>query len=151
LSAADIYQFLPAPSGDPLVYPTPNQAGPLFMVSCINEDRNRNGFVDAGDNLNRSVDSNGQPTLEPRRSDIILSYADPAVRSTNASGILQIKVEYSQRFAGWLAYRIKAGTNVSGSQGLAERAFVTDFIEGDERNGSFLTAPYGFGACDSPN
>jgi hypothetical protein len=147
LNAADINQYLPAPTGTPPVFPDPQLLG--FRVSCINEDRNRNGFVDPGDNTNNSLDSNRQATLEPRRSDIILSYADPAVRTTNASGILQIKVEYSQRFATWLAYRIKAGTTVSGSQGLAERAFITKFIEGDETNGSFLTPPYGFRGCDS--
>jgi Bacterial Ig-like domain (group 1) len=151
LNAADIYRYFPEPSGTPLVYPSPPPTEVGFRISCVNEDRNRNGFVDPGDNLNGSVDSNGQPTLEPRRSDIILSYADPAVRTTNANGILQIQVEYSQRFATWLSYRIKASTNVSGSQGLAERAFVTSYIDSDLATGSFRSPPYGFGACDSSN
>ena len=122
-------------------------------VSCINEDLNRNGFVDATpkENINNSFDSFGQPTLEPRRSDIILSYVNPAVRTTDASGILQIQVEYSQRFATWLAYRIRATTNVAGSQGSAERAFITSFIEGDLDTGSFRTPPYGVSSCNSPN
>lgn len=150
LNAADINQYLPPPTATtPPVYTTPQAFG--FRVACVNEDRNRNGFVDPGDNLNNSVDSNGQPTLEPRRSDIILSYVDPAVKTTNSSGILLIQVEYSQRFATWLSYRIKASTNVLGSQGLAERAFVTTFVEGDLQNGSFLQPPYGTGACDSSN
>lgn len=148
LNAADIYRYIPEPTGTPLVYPSP---GGGSRVSCINEDRNRSGFVDAGENINNSVDSTGQPTLEPRRSDIILSYDDPAVKTTNASGILLIKIEYSQRYATWLSYRIKASTTVSGSQGMAERAFVTGFIEGDQTNGSFLTPPYGSGACDVSN
>lgn len=73
------------------------------------------------------------------------------MKTTNASGLLQIKVEYSQRYATWIAYRIKASTSVAGSQGMAERAFVTDYIEGDQVNGSFLTPPYGSGSCSSPN
>jgi hypothetical protein len=150
LNAADMNQYLPPPTtATPPVFTTPTPTTP--RVACVNEDRNRNGFVDLGDNINNSVDSNGQPTLEPRRSDIIISYADPAVKTTNASGILQIQVEYSQRFATWLSYRIKAGTNVSGSQGLAERAFITGYIEGDLPTGSFRLPPYGFGACDSAN
>lgn len=150
LNAADINQYLPPPTtANPPVFTTPTPTTP--RVACINEDRNRNGFVDPGDNINNSVDSNGQPTLEPRRSDIIISYADPNVKTTNASGILQIQIEYSQRFATWLSYRIKAGTNVAGSQGLAERAFITDFIESDLPTGSFRLPPYGFGACDSAN
>ncbi|MES2634738.1 MAG: Ig-like domain-containing protein [Pseudomonadota bacterium] len=119
-------------------------------VSCINEDRNRNGFVDAGDNTNNSRDSFGQETLEPRRSDIILSYV--AGNTTNASGILLIKVEYSQRYATWLHYRIRGTTNVAGSQGSVERSFITSYVIGDEEaGGSFLTAPYGSLSCSNPN
>ncbi len=121
-------------------------------VWCANEDTNRNGNVDPGDNLNGSVDSNGQPTLEPRKSDLIVSYANPLVTTTNASGILEIKVEYSQRFATWLAYRVRVTANVAGSQGMAERLFVTNFIEGDDEDGgSFLQPPYGFSSCDTAN
>lgn len=120
-------------------------------VWCANEDTNRNGNVDSGENINTSVDTNGQATLEPRKSDLIVSYANPAITTTDASGILLIKVEYSQRFATWLAYRVRVTANVAGSQGLAERLFVTSFIAGDDVNGSFLQGPYGFGSCRSPN
>jgi hypothetical protein len=118
-------------------------------VWCANEDVNRNGSFDLVDIDNGSKDSNNQPTLEPRKSDLIISYADPAVTTTNASGILIIKVEYSQRVATWLAYKVRVTANVAGSQGMAERQFVTSFIEGDEKNGSFLEPPYGFRACSS--
>ncbi|MFZ4286911.1 hypothetical protein [Variovorax sp. HJSM1_2] len=120
-------------------------------VWCANEDTNRNGSVDPGENVNGSVDSNGQATLEPRKSDLLVRYADPAVTTTNASGILLIKVEYSQRFATWLAYRVRVTTNVAGSQGMAEGLFLTTFIDGDQTNGSFLVPPYGSGACNSPS
>lgn len=118
---------------------------------CPNEDTNRNANVDPLENINGSVDSNGQPTLEPRKSDLIVSYDDPSVTTTNASGILVIKVEYSQRFATWLAYKVRVTANVAGSQGMAERLFVTQFVEGDQVNGSFLSPPYGFSACNSRN
>jgi hypothetical protein len=131
--------------------PTATPADFGARVSCLNEDINRNGFVDPGENINNSIDSFGQATLEPRRSDIILSYDDPTVTRTDASGILIIKVEYSQRYATWLQYRIRATTTVAGSQGSAERTFITTFIVGDEENGSFLTPPYGSLSCSSPN
>jgi hypothetical protein len=119
---------------------------------CANEDVNRNGSFDFEDINNGSKDSNNQPTLEPRKSDLIVSYANPAVTTTNSSGVLLIKVEYSQRMATWLAYKVRVTANVSGSQGMAERQFVTGFIEGDDENGgSFLEAPYGFSNCLSPN
>ena len=134
-------------------------------VWCPNEDANRNGNVDPttvfettnpemftgrGENYNLSTDSNGQPTLEPRKADLIVSYDDPSVTATNASGILVIKVEYSQRFATWLAYKVRVTASVAGSQGMAERLFVTSFVQGDLSTGSFLEPPYGFNSCSSP-
>jgi protocatechuate 3,4-dioxygenase beta subunit len=119
-------------------------------VTCINQDMNRNGVVDPGD-LPTDTDGFGQFVLLPRKSDILISYSTPGVTTTNASGILLIQVEYSQRFATWLEYHIRASTSVSGSQGTAERAFVTDFIEGDDKNGSFLTPPYGIRSCSEAN
>ena len=129
-------------------------------VWCPNEDANRNGSVDpttvfgsgtTSENYNGSVDSNGQPTLEPRKSDLIISYDDPTVTTTNERGVLVIRVEYSQRFATWLAYKVRVTANVSGSQGLSERLFVTNFLQEDAENGSFLTPPYGVNSCVSPN
>jgi len=121
-------------------------------VWCANQDVNRNGIVDNQDILTGAIlDSNGQVVLLPRKSDLIISYEDSAVTSTNASGVLVIKVEYSQRFATWLAYKVRVTANVQGSQGMAERLFVTSFLEDDKKNGSFLDAPYGFNSCATPN
>ncbi len=92
---------------------------------CANEDTNRNGIADPGENIDGSVDSNGQPTLQPRKSDLIISYADPAVTKTDARGILLLNVEYPQNVATWLAYKVRVTANVQGSQGMAERLFVT--------------------------
>ena len=36
-------------------------------------------------------------------------------------------------------------------EGMAERTFVTGVLDVDVPNGSFLTPPYGFGACTSVN
>lgn len=118
---------------------------------CQNEDANRNGVADLGENRDGSLDANGQATLQPRRSDMIISYDDPVVTTTNASGILVIRVEYSQRYGGWLAYKVRVTANVAGSQGLAERPFVTNVIQGDVANGSFLTPAYGVNNCLTAN
>ena len=120
-------------------------------VWCPNEDQNRNGFSDPAENIDGSVDGNGQATLQPRKSDLIISYVDPAVTSTNASGILLVQIEYSQRFARWLAYTVRVTANVGGSQGTNERRFVTNFVEGDQVNGSFLFPPYGTNSCAVAN
>jgi hypothetical protein len=130
---------------------TTNPSTTNERVWCANEDINRNGNVDPGENIDGSLDGNSQATLEPRKSDLIVSYEDPTVTTTNASGILVIKVEYSQRFATWLAYKVRVTANVSGSQGMAERLFVTNFVVDDALNGSFHEPPYGTRSCDTAN
>lgn len=141
----------PVPLGLTQSFPDATTAPTATRVWCANEDINRNGNVDPGENINGSVDTNGQPTLEPRKADLIVSYDDPSVTSTNSSGVLVIKVEYSQRFATWLAYKVRVTASVAGSQGMAERLFVTDFVRDDLENGSFWTPAYGYGSCSSPN
>jgi hypothetical protein len=118
---------------------------------CQNEDANRNGVADPGENRDGSVDSNGQATLQPRRSDMIISYDNPAVTTTDANGLLIIKVQYAQNFAGWLAYKLRLTANVAGSQGMAERLFVTNAALADVANGAFLLPPYGVNNCVTPN
>ena len=83
---------------------------------------------------------------------MIISYNDPSVTTTNANGILIIKVEYSQRYGGWLAYRVRVTANVAGSQGhggapLRHRRSC----EGMCANGSFLSPAYGVNNCTTPN
>lgn len=130
---------------------TPSGSVTTTYYWCFNEDLNRNGVVDSGENIDFSVDSNNQPTLQPRRSDMIISYNDPLVTTTNSNGVLIIKVQYSQRYGGWLAYRVRITANVAGSQGLAERPFVTNVLIADLPNGSFLTPAYGVNNCTTAN
>jgi hypothetical protein len=143
------------PAADPSGANSPrysvNPATRSERVWCSNEDLNRNGNVDPGENLDGSLDANFQSTLEPRKSDLIVSYDNPAITATNSSGILVIKVEYSQRFATWLAYKVRVTANVAGSQGMAERQFVTDALQADVPNGSFHQPPYGTHACQTVN
>lgn len=140
LSASDFNQAIPDLTTTPAAYGK--------RVLCPNEDTNRNGIVDAGENINFSKDSTGQFTLEPRAADVSIALADPAVATTNASGKLLLKVTYLQSVATWEIYRIRVTTNVAGSQGLAERAFKTNFIVGDDAlEAPFKTPPYGVGSC----
>jgi hypothetical protein len=112
-------------------------------IWCKNEDVSRNGFLDAGEDVN----SNGK--LEPRKADVILSFVGN--NATGAGGRMTIQVEYPQNVATWLAYTVKVTTNVAGSEGTDQKSYITSFITGDEKNGSFLTPPYGASSCDSPN
>ena len=113
-------------------------------IPCLNEDTNRNGSLDRGEDIN------GNGELEPRKADIILSFVD--TNRTGSNGRMMIQVEYPQNVATWLQYDVKVTTNVAGSEGSYTKRFVTTFVEGDEKNGSFLTAPYGEVLnCRSPN
>jgi hypothetical protein len=112
-------------------------------VWCVNENTNRNEFSDAGEDVN----FNGK--LEPRKADVILSFVGN--NSTAANGRMTIQVEYPQNVATWLAFTVKVTTNVAGSEGTDQKSYITSFIEGDQKNGSFLTPPYGASSCDNPN
>lgn len=125
-------------------------------VWCPSEDRDRNGSIGGGeDDPDLANDplvtatGNGNGILEPRKADVILSYAGTNV--TNAQGRLVVQVEYPQNVATWLAYTVKVTTSVAGSEGTSAKAYITSFIIGDDSNGSFLTAPYGASSCVSPN
>jgi hypothetical protein len=64
---------------------------------------------------------------------------------------MTIQVEYAQSVATWLSYTVKVVTNVAGSEGLASKSYLAGFIEGDDKNGSFLTPPYGTKNCSTAN
>lgn len=117
----------------------PNWNGVKF--ACLNKDANRNGFLDVGED----VDGSGE--LTPRKADIVLS----GDTQTDANGMAVIKVEYAQNFATWLEYEVKVTTSVAGSEGTVQKSYITGFIEGDEKNGSFLTPAYGQNACNVRN
>jgi Bacterial Ig-like domain (group 1) len=112
-------------------------------VFCMNEDTNRNGTLDMGED----IDGNG--SISPRKADIILSFVGSA--TTGSNGRATIQVEYPQNVATWLQYAVTVTTNVAGSEGTVEKYYVTDFVKGDEINGSFLNPPYGRNACSVPN
>lgn len=124
---------------------TQYQKGPFAgpRVTCNNEDTNRNGFLDTGE------DVNGNGTLEPRKADIALSFVSG--NTTDATGRMVIQVQYPQNVATWLFYTVKVTTNVAGSEGTVQKSFQTNALQEDAANGSFLTPPYGTGACTSPN
>jgi hypothetical protein len=110
---------------------------------CANEDTNRNGLLDAGE------DVNGNNTIEPRKADVIISYVGGQV--TGSNGRATIQVEYPQSVAYWIDYAVKVTTNVAGSEGSVEKVYRTEALEADVENGSFRKPPYGSGACNSPN
>jgi hypothetical protein len=129
------------------VSPLPPTASPVFAglkVWCLNEDLNRNGFLDTVP----AEDINGDRSIQPRKAEIIVSYVNG--NKTNANGQLLVQVSYPQNMGGWLAYTLRATTGVAGSEGDAAKSYVTDVIQGDVTNGSFQTPPFGSNSCRVP-
>jgi hypothetical protein len=112
-------------------------------IWCENEDKNRNGFLDAGEDLN------GNGVIEPRKADVVIAF--PNGNKTDATGALLLNVMWPQNVATWLSFTVKVSTLVGGTEGMDQKSFFTTFIDGDQKNGSFLTPPHGVGACNSPN
>ena len=117
--------------------------GTFLNVWCINEDKNRNGALDTGE------DTNTDGILTPRKAEVIVSYASG--NTTNANGQMLVQVTYGQNVGGWLSYTLRATTRVAGSEGDASKSYITDVLQADVANGSFLTPPYGFGSCSVRN
>lgn len=115
----------------------------VITFTCPNEDGNRNGFLDAGE------DTNKDGVLQPRKAEIIVSYVSG--NKTDANGQLLVQVSYGQNMGSWLAYTLRATTGVAGTEGDASKPYATNILKGDLENGSFLNSPFGTGACNSPN
>lgn len=114
-------------------------------IWCVNEDWNRNGFLD----VLTGEDVNGDGAIQPRKAEIIVSYVNG--NKTNENGQLLVQVSYGQNMGKWLAYTLRVTTGVAGSEGDAAKSYVTDVLEEDVENGSFLTPPFGSGSCRSPS
>lgn len=112
-------------------------------VWCANEDVNRNGALDIGE------DTNGDAIVTPRKAEVIVSYVSG--NTTNANGQMLVQVTYAQNVGYWLAYTLRATTRVAGSEGDAAKSYITDVLQADVANGSFLTPPYGSGSCSVRN
>jgi len=110
---------------------------------CINEDHDRNG------SLSTMEDINGNNIMEPRKADVAVAF--PSGNRTNSSGQLIVSVTYPQNVGRWLAYTLRATTGVQGSEGDVSKAYMTEVMEADVPNGSFLTPPYGSGSCRQSN
>lgn len=110
---------------------------------CINEDHDRNG------SLTLAEDVNGNGVIEPRKAEVAVAF--PSGNRTNTQGQLIVTTIYPQNMGRWLAYTLRATTGVQGSEGDVSKAYMTEVIEADVDNGSFLTPPFGTRSCRLPN
>jgi hypothetical protein len=112
-------------------------------VWCMNEDLNRNGNKDVGDDLD------GDGVLEARASEIVISAVGSS--KTDVNGQILLQATWGQNVGTWLAYTIKVTTNAAGSEGTNSKSYITEVLQADVANGSFLTPPYGINNCSTNN
>jgi hypothetical protein len=116
---------------------------------CINEDINRNGVLETGE------DTNANGRLDPGRSDITVRLVSPR---TGADGTAVVEVVYAKSFATWIdAWITVAASGVAGTEGRA--TFRMEPIPADAASfkakdvfPAFGVSPYGRSAgCNNAN
>lgn len=121
----------------------------VVTATCANEDLNRNGVLDSGE------DVNGNGALEPRKADVSIRMVGS--NTTDASGLAVLQIEYPQNLATWDFYTIRAtASGVSGTEGSttfsdwlpAEASAITTTTS----TPAFYRSPYGTAnTCTDPS
>ncbi|NCT83725.1 MAG: hypothetical protein GXC94_11300 [Comamonadaceae bacterium] len=75
-----------------------NGALGLLAATCANEDLNRNGVIDAGEDIN------GNQQLDPRKSDVSITLVGST--KTDANGVAVLQLEYTKDLGSWVKYKI---------------------------------------------
>ena len=112
---------------------------------CANEDNNRNGILDAGE------DFNGSGILEPG-----IPASVTAGATTDANGTAQISILYPRNRARWLEVQISIRGSVSGTESIYQTApYFLPVLSTDvtDKNVSppGVTSPYGVNTCNVKN
>lgn len=116
---------------------------------CTNEDGNRNGVMDAGEDIN------GSGILEPRKADVSIAFVSGT--QTDSSGQLQLQIEYPRNVGSWDVYKITvSATGVSGTEGVDTYTDILRVLASDANTTTatpaFVLSPYGqVGSCTSPD
>jgi hypothetical protein len=116
---------------------------------CLNEDANRNGVAEAGEDL----DADGR--LEPGKSDIAISLLQS---KTRADGTAEIQVRYAKSFATWIDAEITvAASGISGTEGRAKYLLnpipaPAEALRNRDAQPAFVVSPYGVApSCSDKN
>lgn len=118
---------------------------------CINEDRNRNGVLEATEDDPTiagypTVGGNGNGRLDPGRSDVTVRLL---AATTDANGQAIVEVTYAQSFGSWVdAVLTVAASGVSGTEGRASYVLApvpvdSAAIKKIDTPPAFVVSPYG--------
>ena len=117
--------------------------------TCANEDTNRNGVLDTGEDLNLNK------VLEPRKADVSVRLVNGA--KTDSSGLAVLQIEYPKNVASWVTYKLSvSATGISGTEGVASFAGLlavpANAVNSLTSSPAFQSSPYGEAAsCTNPN
>ena len=129
------------------------------VAQCANEDTNRNGLLEAGENLNGGIPYTGtnefNNRLEPGKSDVSVTLLQS---KTRADGTAELQIQYAKSFGSWVDARITvAASGVLGTEG---RAFAlvppvpvdAASIKAKDTTPAYVVSPYGqVASCTDPN
>jgi hypothetical protein len=112
---------------------------------CADEDVNRNGVLDPGE------DANGSTRLEAGN----IALVSPSSVTTDSTGIALIGVLYPQEHAYWLEVTLEARAGVAGTETARATTFLlpgaaNDFNREDNTPPG-PTSPFGVNVCAAPN
>lgn len=114
------------------------------VAECPNEDVNRNGKLDAGENYN-GADSDGVIRLQPAKSDVSITVIGNG--KTNSAGKAVLQIEYPQNVATWDRFRILVTGAVSGTEGRAVWTGIlpapAEVLANTSATPAFVDSPYG--------
>ncbi len=116
------------PAGAPTIDPA---------AACWNEDRNRNGVLEAAEDSKTSgyslaAGGNGNGKLDPAKSDIAISIVGDS--KTDAAGKVTIQIEYAKNLGSWLEYKILVSAGgISGTEGRATWTDVLEVLDSDAK------------------
>ena len=118
------------------------------VAVCANEDRNRNGVLEVGE------DVNGNGRLEPGKSDVSISLLHA---KTRADGTAELQILYPKNFGSWVDALITvSASGVLGTEGRATYLVSPVQVDaasiGAEPPPAYVRSPYGVTtSCTSPN
>jgi hypothetical protein len=125
------------------------KSGGRDTAVCPNEDTNRNGVLEAGE------DANADAQLWPRKPDVTVTLLQS---KTGADGTAILQIQYAQDHGSWVDALITvAASGVSGSEGRASYLVSPTPVDAAAINNvssspAFQLSPYGTGSsCTSPN
>lgn len=111
------------------------------FLSCMNEDTNRNGILDPGE------DFNGSGFLEPGTPATVI-----ITGPTDAYGNASFDVVYPKDYANWLQVKITGTIQVAGTESTKAIRFILPMSQADASSPPGTTSRYGVAnACNLPN